>query len=44
MPTGGIPAEYLGTPGLLSNVITKSGTNAFKGAPELLDEPCELWI
>jgi hypothetical protein len=30
--TGGIPAEYVGTPGLLSNVITKSGTNAFKGS------------
>ena len=25
--TGGIPAEFVGTPGLLSNVITKSGTN-----------------
>ena len=30
--TGGIPAEFVGTPGLLSNVITKSGTNAFKGS------------
>jgi hypothetical protein len=30
--TGGIPAEFVGTPGLLSNVITKSGTNAFRGS------------
>ncbi len=30
--TGGIPAEFVGTPGLLSNVITKSGTNSYKGS------------
>ena len=30
--TGGIPAEYVGTPGLLSSVITKSGTNQFTGS------------
>jgi len=30
--TGGIPAEYVGTPGLLSTVITKSGSNAFRGS------------
>ena len=30
--TGGIPAEYIGTPGLLSTVITKSGSNAFHGS------------
>ena len=30
--TGGIPAEFVGTPGLLSNVITKSGSNAFHGS------------
>jgi hypothetical protein len=30
--TGGIPAEFVGTPGLLSSVITKSGTNAFHGS------------
>jgi hypothetical protein len=30
--TGGIPAEYVGTPGLLSTVITKSGSNAFHGS------------
>jgi hypothetical protein len=27
--TGGIPAEFVGTPGLLSSVITKSGSNDF---------------
>ena len=30
--TGGIPAEYVGAPGLLSSVITKSGTNRFSGS------------
>ena len=30
--TGGIPAEYVGAPGLLSNVITKSGTNRVTGS------------
>jgi hypothetical protein len=30
--TGGIPAEYVGTPGLISNVITKSGSNRFSGS------------
>jgi len=30
--TGGIPAEYAGTAGLLSNVITKSGSNRFTGS------------
>ncbi len=30
--TGGIPAEFVGTPGLLSSVITKSGTNAYHGS------------
>ncbi len=29
--TGGIPAEYVGAPGLLSSVITKSGGNQFSG-------------
>ena len=32
MLTGGIPAEYVGAPGLLSSVITKSGTNQFSGS------------
>jgi hypothetical protein len=30
--TGGIPAEYVGAPGLLSSVVTKSGTNVFHGS------------
>jgi hypothetical protein len=30
--TGGIPAEFVGTPGLISNVITKSGSNRFSGS------------
>ncbi len=30
--TGGIPAEFVGTPGLVSNVVTKSGSNEFHGA------------
>ena len=30
--TGGIPAEFVGTPGLLSSVITKAGTNTFHGS------------
>ena len=30
--TGGIPAEYVGAPGLLSSVITKSGTDQYTGS------------
>jgi hypothetical protein len=30
--TGAIPAEYVGIPGLLSNVITKAGSNAYRGS------------
>ena len=30
--TGGIPAEFIGTPGLLSSVVTKAGTNNFHGS------------
>ncbi len=30
--TGAIPAEYVGAPGLISNVITKSGSNAYQGS------------
>mgnify|MGYP006196207601 CR=1 FL=1 len=30
--TGGIPAEYAGAPGLISNVITKSGGNRLSGS------------
>ena len=34
--TGGIPAEFVGTPGLLSSVITKSGTNRYRRLGQLL--------
>jgi len=30
--TGGIPAEYVGAPGLISTVITKSGSNDYHGS------------
>ena len=30
--TGGIPAEYAGATGLISNVVTKSGSNTFSGS------------
>ena len=30
--TGGIPAEYVGAPGVLSSVITRSGTNRVSGS------------
>jgi hypothetical protein len=30
--TGAIPAEYVGAAGLLTNVVTKSGTNTFHGS------------
>jgi hypothetical protein len=30
--TGGIPAEFPGVPGLISNVVTKSGSNALHGS------------
>ncbi len=30
--TGGIPAEYAGAAGLISNVVTKSGSNSFSGS------------
>ena len=30
--TGGIPAEFVGTPGILSNVVTKSGSNTWRGS------------
>ncbi len=30
--TGGIPAEYIGASGLISTVITKSGTNNYSGS------------
>ena len=30
--TGAIPAEFIGAPGLVSNVVTKSGGNSFSGS------------
>lgn len=30
--TGGFPAEFVGTPGLISNVITKTGSNTWHGS------------
>ena len=30
--TGAIPAEYVGAPGLISNVVTKSGSNSYSGS------------
>jgi hypothetical protein len=30
--TGGIPAEFVGTPGLVSNVVLKAGSNRFSGS------------
>lgn len=30
--TGSIPAEFVGAPGLISNVVTKSGGNSFSGS------------
>lgn len=30
--TGGTPAEFVGSPGLIANVITKSGSNGFHGS------------
>ena len=30
--TGGMPAEYVGAPGLMSNVVLKAGSNTFSGS------------
>ena len=30
--TGGLPAEFVGTPGLISNVVTKTGSNTWHGS------------
>lgn len=30
--TGAIPAEFVGAPGLIANVVTKSGSNTFRGS------------
>lgn len=40
--TGGIPAEYQGTPGLLSNVITKSGSNTWHGSVNYFRQDASL--
>jgi hypothetical protein len=40
--TGGIPAEYVGTPGLLSSVITKSGSNVFHGSGNYFFQNADL--
>ncbi len=40
--TGGIPAEYVGTPGLLSNVVTKSGSNRLAGSVNYFFQNDEL--
>ena len=34
--TGGVPAEFVGAPGLITNVVTKSGGNQFSGFGQLL--------
>jgi hypothetical protein len=40
--TGGIPAEFLGTPGLLSSVVTKSGTNIYHGSGNYFFQNADL--
>lgn len=40
--TGGIPAEYIGATGLISNVITKSGSNAFHGSANYFFQNSQL--
>ena len=40
--TGGIPAEYVGTPGLLSNVITKTGSNSYHGSANYFFQNADL--
>ena len=40
--TGGIPAEYVGATGLISNVITKSGSNAFHGSANYFFQNTDL--
>jgi hypothetical protein len=40
--TGGIPAEFVGTPGLLSSVITKSGTNRYSGSANYFFQNSDL--
>lgn len=40
--TGGIPAEFIGTPGLISNVVTKSGSNSFTGSVNYFFQNADL--
>jgi hypothetical protein len=40
--TGGIPAEYVGAPGLISNVITKSGSNTYHGSANYFFQNSDL--
>ena len=40
--TGAIPAEFVGAPGLISNVITKSGSNAFHGSANYFFQNSDL--
>jgi hypothetical protein len=40
--TGGIPAEFVGAAGLISNVVTKSGSNAFHGSANYFFQNSDL--
>src|SRR4030095_13594742 len=40
--TGGIPAEYVGATGLISNVVTKSGSNSFHGSANYFFQNSQL--
>jgi hypothetical protein len=40
--TGGIPAEYVGVAGLLSNVITKAGSNSYHGSANYFFQNADL--
>jgi hypothetical protein len=40
--TGGIPAEFAGAPGLISNVVTKSGSNSIHGTANYFFQNSDL--
>jgi Carboxypeptidase regulatory-like domain len=40
--TGGIPAEFVGAPGLISNVVTKSGSNTIHGTANYFFQNTDL--
>jgi hypothetical protein len=40
--TGGIPAEFVGAPGLISNVVTKSGSNTVHGTANYFFQNTDL--